>query len=136
VPRDSSNDLVGIGEPGLQTRVCLENLFTVNVNGFGISTSWPPFSALLAQSSVDLAGKMGQGPHARRTPILGGLNDVATPRGQALAQMALAWILRLPAITSAVVGASRVEQIEQNLRAVENGDFSVEERARIDDLTA
>lgn len=73
-------------------------------------------------------------PDERRR-ILSGLNDVATSREQTLAQMSLAWILRLPAITSAVVGASRVEQIEQNLRAVENVEFSAEELARIDELT-
>lgn len=63
------------------------------------------------------------------------LNDLAAARGQSLAQMALAWILRLPAITSALIGASRPEQIEENVAALDNLEFSDEELAHIDELT-
>jgi L-glyceraldehyde 3-phosphate reductase len=63
------------------------------------------------------------------------LDAIARARGQTLAQMALAWILRLPTITSALIGASRVEQIEQNVGAVRNLGFSAEELAAIDRLT-
>jgi L-glyceraldehyde 3-phosphate reductase len=63
------------------------------------------------------------------------LNDIALKRGQSLAQMALAWVLRLPAVTSALIGASKVEQIEENVAALENLDFSTEELAAIDALT-
>ncbi len=62
------------------------------------------------------------------------LNGIAARRGQSLAQMALAWTLRLPAVTSALIGASRVEQIEENVGALENPDFSAEELAAIDAL--
>ena len=60
------------------------------------------------------------------------LNDVAVARGQSLAQMALAWVLRDHRITSALIGASRVEQIEQNVAALANLSFAAEELACID----
>jgi L-glyceraldehyde 3-phosphate reductase len=63
------------------------------------------------------------------------LNEIAAARGQTLAQMALAWILRLPAITSVLVGASRVEQIEENVAALANLEFSSEELRAIDTIT-
>lgn len=65
---------------------------------------------------------------------LGQLNDIAKERGQTLAQMALAWILRLPAVTSALIGASTVEQVQQNIAALDNLAFSDDELARIDSL--
>ena len=60
------------------------------------------------------------------------LNDMAAERGQSLAQMALAWVLRDGRMTSALIGASRVEQIEQNVAALANLKFSEEELGRID----
>jgi len=60
------------------------------------------------------------------------LNEIARERGQTLAQMAIAWVLRQPAITSALVGASRWEQIEDSLGALRNTRFSAEELQRID----
>ncbi|MEU4037568.1 L-glyceraldehyde 3-phosphate reductase [Streptomyces collinus] len=60
------------------------------------------------------------------------LNDIAARRGQTLAQMALAWALRDERVTSLVIGASRTEQLEQNVAALENLDFSAEELAEID----
>lgn len=71
-----------------------------------------------------------------RLETLRKLNTLAERRGQTLAQMALAWILRLPAITSALIGASKVEQIEENVRALDNLDFSADELREIDALTA
>ena len=64
------------------------------------------------------------------------LNAVAAERGQSLAQMALAWVLRDGRMTSALIGASRVEQIEQNVAALANLQFSTEELARIDAILA
>lgn len=61
-----------------------------------------------------------------------GLNAIATDRGQTLAQMALAWALRSPEVTSVLVGASSVAQLEDNLGAVNNLDFTDDELARID----
>ena len=60
------------------------------------------------------------------------LNEIAERRGQTLAQMALAWTLRDPRMTSTLVGASSVEQLEQNLGALENLDFGDDELAEID----
>lgn len=60
------------------------------------------------------------------------LHQIAERRGQTLAQMALAWTLRNPAVTSALVGASSREQLEQNVAALENLRFSEEELREID----
>ncbi|MFB3881572.1 MAG: aldo/keto reductase [Armatimonadota bacterium] len=70
-----------------------------------------------------------------RLELVRKLNDLAKERGQSLAQMALAWILRLPGITSALTGASNVKQIEDNVGALNNTDFTDEELRRIDQLT-
>jgi L-glyceraldehyde 3-phosphate reductase len=61
-----------------------------------------------------------------------GLNEVAQSRGQTLAQMALAWTLRDPRVTSALAGASRVEQLEANVAALDNLDFGDDELQEID----
>jgi L-glyceraldehyde 3-phosphate reductase len=60
------------------------------------------------------------------------LNEIAARRGQTLAQMALAWTLRDPRMTSTLVGASSVAQLEANVAALDNLDFSEEELAEID----
>jgi L-glyceraldehyde 3-phosphate reductase len=61
-----------------------------------------------------------------------GLNKVAQRRGQSLAQMAIAWTLRDPRVTSALIGASSVRQLEDNLGALENLKFEADELAEID----
>ena len=60
------------------------------------------------------------------------LNDLACQRGQSLAEMALAWLLRDPAVTSVLIGASKPQQIIDNLKAVQSADFSQEELKTID----
>jgi L-glyceraldehyde 3-phosphate reductase len=60
------------------------------------------------------------------------LNDIAKERGQSLAQMAVAWVLRDPRVTSALVGASSVAQLDDTLGALDRLDFSDEELATID----
>jgi L-glyceraldehyde 3-phosphate reductase len=60
------------------------------------------------------------------------LSSLAARRGQSLAQMALAWALRDPRITSVLVGASSVTQLDQNLDALQNLRFTPEELAEID----
>jgi L-glyceraldehyde 3-phosphate reductase len=62
------------------------------------------------------------------------LNELAQARGQSLAQMALAWVLRHPGMTSALVGASRVSQIEDNVAALSNLLFVEEELAAIENV--
>lgn len=63
------------------------------------------------------------------------LNDLAAARGQTLAQMALSWILRDGVVTSVLVGASKPEQILDNIRAAENTTFTPEELAEIDRIS-
>lgn len=60
------------------------------------------------------------------------LDEIARTRGQTLAQMAISWVLRQPAVTSALIGASRVSQIEECVRAVDKTEFTPDELARID----
>ena len=60
------------------------------------------------------------------------LNEIARRRGQSLAQMALAWIARDERVTSVLVGASSVRQLEQNIAALDNLEFSAQELAEID----
>ncbi|PWJ20436.1 L-glyceraldehyde 3-phosphate reductase [Jannaschia seohaensis] len=66
---------------------------------------------------------------------LRGLNDMAEARGQTLAQMAIAWVLRGGRVTTALIGASRPEQVVDCAGAVGNLEFSDEELARIDELS-
>ncbi len=61
------------------------------------------------------------------------LNDLATGRGQSLAQLAIAWVLRDPRVTSALIGASSVAQLENSLGALANLDFTDAELAAIDE---
>ncbi|MDP3184382.1 MAG: aldo/keto reductase, partial [Anaerolineales bacterium] len=62
------------------------------------------------------------------------LNEIAQRRGQKLAQMALAWVLHKPQVTSALAGASSVKQLEDNLAALDNLDFSGEELQAIENI--
>ena len=62
------------------------------------------------------------------------LNDMALARGQSLAQMALAWVLRNESVTTALCGASRPEQIADSVKVLSNLDFSSEELERIDHI--
>jgi L-glyceraldehyde 3-phosphate reductase len=62
------------------------------------------------------------------------LNEIAERRGQKLSQMALAWVLRKPQVTSALIGASSVGQLEDNLAALDNLSFSKEELETIEKI--
>ena len=66
--------------------------------------------------------------------MLNALNDIAQARGQTLAQMALAWVLRDEVISSALIGASRVKQIDDCVGAINNLEFSLDELFQIDQL--
>jgi len=63
------------------------------------------------------------------------LNEIARRRGQKLSQMALAWVLRDPRVTSAIVGVSSVSQLEENLGALDKVTFTREELDDIDRIT-
>jgi L-glyceraldehyde 3-phosphate reductase len=62
------------------------------------------------------------------------LNELAQARGQALAQMALAWVLRHPGVTSALVGANSTSQIEEDVAALKNVSFTEEELRNINGI--
>jgi L-glyceraldehyde 3-phosphate reductase len=60
------------------------------------------------------------------------LSEIAAARGQTMAQMAIAWVLRQPAVTSALIGASRPSQVEDAVAALSHLHFGAEELAAID----
>ena len=62
------------------------------------------------------------------------LNEIAKDRGQSLAQMALAWNLRKKEVTSVLIGASKVEQIIDNVNTIKNLEFSEDELNRIENI--
>ena len=69
---------------------------------------------------------------AQRLEQIRKLNDIALERGQTLAEMALSWVLKDGIVTSVLIGASKPEQILDNIKAIENTHFTDEELARID----
>lgn len=71
----------------------------------------------------------------KRLEQIGKLNEMAKDRGQTLAQMALSWILKDSDITSVLIGASRPEQIAENVKIIEHTEFTEEELRRIDELS-
>ena len=71
----------------------------------------------------------------QKRALIDALRDVALRRGQTLAQLALSWVLRHPAVTSALIGASRPEQIRENIDALHAAPFSPEELEAIDTIT-
>jgi L-glyceraldehyde 3-phosphate reductase len=68
----------------------------------------------------------------KNLPRIRALNAFAEKRGQPLAEMALAWLLRLPAVTSALIGASSTVQLDTNVKVLDRLDFSADELAEID----
>ena len=115
-------------------------------NGVGFISFSPLQQGLLTNrylNGVPADSRMAKGVFLRRemlTPpmmqALQGLDDLARKRGQSLAQMALAWLLKDSRVTSVIIGASSVSQIEDNLKALDNTGFSPEELALIEELSA
>lgn len=70
----------------------------------------------------------------KNLPKVERLNELAKQRGQSLAQMAIAWTLRNPVVTSSLIGASSVKQLEDNLAALNNLKFSDDELGRIEEI--
>ena len=66
--------------------------------------------------------------------IIRQLNDLAAQRGQSLAQMALAWVLRDERVTSVIIGSSSVRQLNDNLQTINHLDFTLEELETIDKI--
>ncbi len=63
------------------------------------------------------------------------LNEIAKNRGQSLAQMSIAWLLKNPVVTSVLIGASSVTQLKDNLQSLDNIDFTDEELKLIDKIS-
>jgi L-glyceraldehyde 3-phosphate reductase len=70
----------------------------------------------------------------KNLPKVKKLNQVALQRGQSLAQMAITWVLRSPAVTSALIGASSVQQLENNLAALSKPEFGDDELVEIEKI--
>jgi L-glyceraldehyde 3-phosphate reductase len=122
-------------------------LQTLHEEGVGFMAYSPLFQGLLSDKYIDAVprdSRMAQDrayggklapewiwPEAMDQ--LRGLNAVAQRRGQTLSQMALAWVLRDPRVTAAMIGASRPEQLEANVAALQKRTFSTEELAAIEE---
>jgi L-glyceraldehyde 3-phosphate reductase len=87
-----------------------------------------PATARAAENGSFRTGMLSE----RNLASVRALNEIARQRGQNLAQMAIAWVLRNPVITSALIGASRWSQIDECLHALDNLQFSAEELEQID----
>ena len=70
-----------------------------------------------------------------RMKAIRGLSELAKQRGESLAQMALKWVLKDDDVTSVLIGASKPEQILENLKVLESAPFSAEELKKIDELS-
>ncbi|PZP14626.1 MAG: aldo/keto reductase [Brachybacterium faecium] len=90
-----------------------------------------PQTSRAGSSSPSLSVKQVNDPKYQQR--VRGLSEIAHDRGQSLAQMALAWALRHPQVSTALVGASSVHQLEQNIDTLEKLDFTDEELRRIDE---
>ena len=118
---------------------------TCQKNGMGMIAFCPLFQGLLTNKYLEEIpenSRVNYAPQSLRDEemspatinIVRSLAKLAVNRGQTLAQMAIAWILRLDTITSVLCGASRPEQITENCRALDNIIFSNEEIVEIDAL--
>jgi L-glyceraldehyde 3-phosphate reductase len=115
-------------------------------NGLGVIVFSPLAQGLLSDRYLQGIPEGSRATHSRyfsadaitdeKLAQVRALNDIAAARGQSLAQMALAWTLRDPRVTSALPGASSVEQLEQNVAALDNLAFSEEELAEIERISA
>jgi L-glyceraldehyde 3-phosphate reductase len=90
----------------------------------------PESSRAAGQSAFFKAGDITE----ERIKKVKELNELAQSRSQSLAQMAIAWVLRSKTVTSALIGASRVEQLNDNVGALKNLEFSEDELKKIDSI--
>lgn len=111
-------------------------------NGTGFIAFSPLAQGLLTDrylNGIPDGSRMAQGGSLKESSLtpallerLKVLNKLAEQRGQTLAEMALAWVLKNELVTSVIIGASSVKQLEDNLKAIENTHFSEEELKKID----
>ena len=108
-------------------------------NGLGLAVFSPLAQGLLTDKYLKTNTGSSSRPWMKSQPDentlkkLKKLNEIAANRGQKLSQMALSWVLRDDKITTVLIGASRPEQITENLQAVFKTDFSQEELTAIED---
>ena len=108
-------------------------------NGLGLAVFSPLAQGLLTDKYLKTNTGSSNRPWMKSQPDentlkkLKKLNEIAANRGQKLSQMALSWVLRDDKITTVLIGASRPEQITENLQAVFKTDFSQEELTAIED---
>lgn len=110
-------------------------------NGVGFIAFSPLAQGLLTNrylNGIPEDSRMARGKFLKKEQLtetvlgkLNALNEVAAQRGQTLAEMALAWVLKDDLVTSVIIGASSVEQLKDNLKSVENCSFSAEELNKI-----
>ena len=150
--REAKRILAGMGVPLLihQPRYSMfdrtpeQSLFdTLGVEGIGSIVFSPLAQGMLTDRY--LSGSAPKGSRAAKNHFLKetqidpnylerakGLNAIAVARGQSLAQLALAWVLRQPTVTSALIGASSVKQLEQNYAAINAPQLTMDELRAID----
>lgn len=115
-------------------------------NGVGISVFSPLYQGFLTDrylNGIPEDSRIGRGNTWIAQQLteemltkLRALNEIAAGRGQKLSQMALAWILHNPAVTTVLVGASKPSQIEDNVKAIEHLEFTDEEIRQIEEILA
>lgn len=113
-------------------------------NGSGFIAYSPLAQGLLSDrylNGIPADSRIARGGHLKQQALtpemlnhINNLNQLAQTRGQSLAQMALAWLLKDDNVTSVLVGASSIEQIADNLRAIENTTFTEQELDIINNL--
>lgn len=113
-------------------------------NGVGFIAFSPLAEGLLTNrylNGIPEDSRIARGGHLKKEALtdellrkLQALNVLAGKRGQSLAEMALAWLLKDDCVTSVIIGASSVRQLEDNLKALDNTSFSVEELRGIEEL--
>src|SRR5450432_1232390 len=120
-------------------------LATLEAEGIGCTVFSPLAKGVLTDryfKGIPADSRAGHDPRFLRPAVITDavlaktkkLNDLAQSRGQTLAQMALAWVLRHKAVTSALIGASRVSQVDDCVGATKNLNFSADELAQIEKI--
>ena len=113
-------------------------------NGMGIAVYSPLYQGFLTNrylNGIPEDSRLGKGNTWITNELtdemvakLNKLNDIASNRGQTLAEMALSWVLSNKAVSTVIIGASRPEQILDNLKAIDSLSFTVEEKSAIDSI--
>ncbi|MGN1105479.1 MAG: aldo/keto reductase, partial [Huintestinicola sp.] len=113
-------------------------------NGIGLAVFSPLYQGFLTDrylKGVPADSRVGKGDtwigeqlDHKMISRLNALKDIAARRGQKLSQMALSWVLSNKAVATVLIGASRPEQIEENVRCIDKIDFSDAERAEIENI--